>query len=160
MVRVPEAQSDRYWARGSRATYTWFQNHIVRVPKACQTTVMRGKAKLRTYNLKKTSPLQSRSQAVVCVSTPRMYPRSEYFLVSIIFRLRCHSDSSAMCEIVEMVCQIDWSMWIFFLISAYEQHWSRKNNQKMSENFLCTQNPHLQRREVKLSTLVSYFMKF
>ena len=27
------------------------------------------------------SPLQCRSQAVVCVSTPRMYPRSGYFLV-------------------------------------------------------------------------------
>ena len=31
--------------------------------------------------LKKTSTPQSRSQAVVCVSTPRMYPRSGYFLV-------------------------------------------------------------------------------
>ena len=41
---------------------------------------MRGKAKLRIYNLKKTSPPQSRSQAVVCVSPPRMYPRSGYFL--------------------------------------------------------------------------------
>ena len=29
------------------------------------------------------SPLQCRSQAVVCVSTPRMYPRSGYFLVNI-----------------------------------------------------------------------------
>ena len=38
-------------------------------------------AKLRIYNLKKTSLPQSRSQAVVCVSTPRMYPRSGYFLV-------------------------------------------------------------------------------
>ena len=26
------------------------------------------------YNLKETSPPQSQSQAVVCVSTPRMYP--------------------------------------------------------------------------------------
>ena len=32
--------------------------------------------------LKKTSPHQSRSQAVVCVSTLRMYPRSGYFLVT------------------------------------------------------------------------------
>ena len=76
MVRVPEAQSDRYWARQSQATCAWFQNHIVRVPKACQTAAMRGEAKLRTYNLKKTLPPQSWSQAVVCVSTPRMYPRS------------------------------------------------------------------------------------
>ena len=28
------------------------------------------------------SPPQSRSKAVVCVSTPRMYPRSGYFLVN------------------------------------------------------------------------------
>ena len=28
------------------------------------------------------SPPQSRSQAVVCVSTPRMYPQSGYFLVN------------------------------------------------------------------------------
>ena len=38
-------------------------------------------AELRIYNLKKTSPPQSRSQAVVCVSTPGMYLRSGYFLV-------------------------------------------------------------------------------
>ena len=30
---------------------------------------------------KKPSPTQSQSQAVVCVSTPRKYPRSGYFLV-------------------------------------------------------------------------------
>ena len=30
----PEAKSDCCWARGSRATYTQFQNHMVRVPKA------------------------------------------------------------------------------------------------------------------------------
>ena len=33
-------------------------------------------------NLKKTSPLQSQSKAVVYVSTPRMYLRSGYFLVN------------------------------------------------------------------------------
>ena len=71
--------------------------------KASQTTAERGEVELRIldfkntwsdfqnntvaeyiqrlYNLKETSPPQSRSQAVVCVSTPRMYPRSGYFLV-------------------------------------------------------------------------------
>ena len=49
--------------------------------KPYQTAAARGEAELRIYNLKKTSPTQSRSQAVVCVSTPRMYPRSGYFLV-------------------------------------------------------------------------------
>ena len=49
--------------------------------KPCQTAAMQGEAELGTYNLKKTSPPQSWSQAVVCASTPRMYPRSRYFLV-------------------------------------------------------------------------------
>ena len=83
LVKVSEAHSDPYWARQSRATYlyTRFRNYIVRVPKACQTAVMWGEAELRTYNLIKTSPPQIRFQAAVCVSTPRMYPRSAYFLV-------------------------------------------------------------------------------
>ena len=42
---------------------------------------MRGEAELRIYNLKKISPPQTWSQVVVCVSTPRKYPRSGYFLV-------------------------------------------------------------------------------
>ena len=50
--------------------------------KSCQTAATRGKAKLRIYNLKRTSPPQSWSQVVVYVSTPRMYPRSGYFLVN------------------------------------------------------------------------------
>ena len=49
--------------------------------KPCQTAAMRGEAQLRIHNLKETSPPQNRSQAVVCVRTPRMYPRSGYFLV-------------------------------------------------------------------------------
>ena len=36
------------------------------------------------------SPTQSRSKAVVCVSTPRMYPRSGYFLVFAIMRQSYH----------------------------------------------------------------------
>ena len=47
----------------------------------CQTAAPRGEAELRIYNLKKRSPPQRRSKAVVCVRTPRMYPRSGYFLV-------------------------------------------------------------------------------
>ena len=50
--------------------------------KTCQTNVARGEAELRIYNLEKTSLPQSRSQAVVCVSTPRVYPCSGSFLVS------------------------------------------------------------------------------
>ena len=55
--------------------------------KPCQTAAAGGKFELRIYDLKKTSPTQSRSLAVVCVSTPRMYPRSGYFLVTTIRRV-------------------------------------------------------------------------
>ena len=81
MVRVPDAKSDCS-CRGeaevrilnSKTTWTEFQKHH-------QTVAMRGKAELGIHNLKKTSPPQSRSQAVVCVSTPRIYPPSGYFIV-------------------------------------------------------------------------------
>ena len=52
--------------RRSRGAYTQIQNHMVRV----------------------SSPPQSRSKAVVCVSTPRMYPRSGYFLLANNFELQ------------------------------------------------------------------------
>ena len=57
-----------------KATWSEFQ-------KASQTATEQGNAELGILNFKKTSSLQSRSHAVVCVSTPRMYPRSGYFLV-------------------------------------------------------------------------------
>ena len=43
-----------------------------------QNTLAEAKPK---YMFRVSSPPQSRSKAVVCVSTPRMYPRSGYFLV-------------------------------------------------------------------------------
>ena len=67
-----------------------------------QTAAGRGEAELRIFDFKTTwsefqipsqntlaeaiyfrvsSPPQSQSKVVVCVSTPRMYPRSGYFLV-------------------------------------------------------------------------------
>ena len=107
MVRVSEDKSDCSWARRSWIMYTLFQIYIVEFKKPSQTATERGKAELRIldfkntwsdfqnttaaewsqaeprlYNLKETSPLLSWSQAVVCVSTPRMYPRSGYFLVT------------------------------------------------------------------------------
>ena len=51
--------------------------------KANQTATKQGNAE-RISNQNICSPPQSRSQAVVCVSTPRKYPRSGYFLVYII----------------------------------------------------------------------------
>ena len=70
MVRVPEASQ----IATIKTTCAQFQ-------QPSPTAATRGEAELRIYNLKKISPPQSRSQAVVCVSTPRKYPRSGYFLV-------------------------------------------------------------------------------
>ena len=50
--------------------------------KASRTDTKGGNAELHILNFKETSPLQSLSQAVVCASTPRMYPQSRYFLVT------------------------------------------------------------------------------
>ena len=98
--------------RQSQGAYTQFQNHMVRVSgaksdcsrwgkamvhilhfkttwsefqKANQTATEQGNAE-RISNQNVCSPPQSRSQAVVCVSTPRKYPRSGYFLVRTIFK--------------------------------------------------------------------------
>ena len=73
---------------------TWSEFH-----KPSQTAATRGEAELcildlkttwsdfqkpyqTAVNLKKPSPPQSWSQAVVYISTPRVYPRSGYFLVN------------------------------------------------------------------------------
>ena len=61
-----------------------------RVTKILSHPAVLGEAKpsyvyliLKTH-FRVSSPPQSRSQAVVCVSTPRKYPRSGYFLVNLI----------------------------------------------------------------------------
>ena len=54
---------------------------------AAAAAALLGKAKpnyVYTTQFRVSLPLQSRSQAVVCVSTPRKYPRSGYFLVKYI----------------------------------------------------------------------------
>ena len=51
------------------------------------TAATRGEAEICICNLKKTSPSQCWSQAVVCISTPRMYPRIGYFLAKTILTL-------------------------------------------------------------------------
>ena len=68
-----EAKSRYIHILNFKTTWSEFQ-------RASQTAVRRGEAELRTYNLKKTSPPQSQSQAVVCVSTPRKYPLRGYIL--------------------------------------------------------------------------------
>ena len=67
-ILKPHGQSSRCQVRlllpkQSQGAYTQFENHMVRV----------------------SSLPQSLSKAVVCVSTPRMYPCSGYFLVVNIF---------------------------------------------------------------------------
>ena len=54
---------------------------------ATKITSFLGKAKpsyVYSTQFRVSSPLQSRSKAVVCASTPRKYPRSGYFLVTYI----------------------------------------------------------------------------
>ena len=51
---------------------------------ATKTTAFLGKAKpsyICSTQFRVSLPLQIQSKAVVCASTPRKYPRSEYFLV-------------------------------------------------------------------------------
>ena len=74
-------QSDRCCRGKAELRILNFKTTWSEFQRPCQTATERGEAELGIYNLKKTSPPQSRSQAVVCVSTPRMYPRSGYFLV-------------------------------------------------------------------------------
>ena len=65
----------------SQGTYTRFQNHMVRVPKALSDCCCARRSQAKYIQSLKKSPTQSRSKAVVCVSTPRMYLRNPYFLV-------------------------------------------------------------------------------
>ena len=81
-------QSDRCRRGEAEVCILNFKTTWSKFQKPCQTAVMRGEAELHTYNLKKISLPQSRSEAVVCVSTPRMYPRSGYFLVKYIFNFQ------------------------------------------------------------------------
>ena len=83
MVIDPDVELDRHpWGKAwlcilnFKTTYSQFE-------QPSPTAVMRGEAELHICNLKKTSP----PQTVVCVSSPRMYGRSGYFLVSMIFFL-------------------------------------------------------------------------
>ena len=74
MVRVPDAKSDCFCRGEAEVRILNFKTTWSEFQKASQTATKRGNAELPILNFKETSPLQSRSQAVVCVSTPRMYP--------------------------------------------------------------------------------------
>ena len=77
----PGSTSHPSWTAPAEVRILDFQTTLSEFQAQSQTAAARGEAKLRIYNLKKTSPTQSWSQAVVCVSTPRIYPCSRYFLV-------------------------------------------------------------------------------
>ena len=58
--------------------------HATAAAAATKTSAFLGEAKpsyVYSTQFRVSSPLQSRSKAVVCASTPRKYPRSGYFLV-------------------------------------------------------------------------------
>ena len=74
-------QSDRCHRGEAEVHILDFETTWSEIQKPYQTAAAQGIAELCIYNFKKTSPTQSQSQAVVCVSTPRMYPHSGYFLV-------------------------------------------------------------------------------
>ena len=85
MVRVPEAKSDcsrRGAAEVPIINYktTWSEFQIPS-PSSPAEAKLRYVYSILKPHVRVPSPPQSQSQAVVCVSTPRKYPRSGYFLV-------------------------------------------------------------------------------
>ena len=75
----------RYTLRDASATATANAAAAAAAAAAATAAALLGEAKpsyVYTTQFRVSSPLQSRSQAVVCVSTPRKYPRSGYFLVT------------------------------------------------------------------------------
>ena len=74
-------QSDRCRRGEAKVRILDFKTTWSEFQKANQTATEQGNAE-RISNQNVCSPPQSRSQAVVCVSTPRKYPRSGYFLVA------------------------------------------------------------------------------
>ena len=87
MVRVPDTKSDCSCRGEAEVRILDFKTTWLEFKKPCQTAAVQGKAEQLIYNLKNTSSTQSRSQAVVCVSTTRMYLRSGYILVTFIYSL-------------------------------------------------------------------------
>ena len=111
MVRVPDAKSDcscRGEAEVSILNFktTWSEFQIpsptasTEAKPRCLYSILKPHGQSSRYQVRilllgqitiphfrVSSPPQSRSKAVVCVSTPRMYPRSGYFLVCTIFEL-------------------------------------------------------------------------
>ena len=80
-------QSDRCRRGEAEVRILDFKTTWSEFQKANQTATEQGNAE-RISNQNVCSPPQSRSQAVVCISTPRKYPRSGHFLV--LFNTLCN----------------------------------------------------------------------
>ena len=92
MVRVPEAKFNATKQGKAKLRVLDFKTIWSKFQKPYQTAVRQCKAERSIFNLKETSPPQSWSQAVVCVSTTRRDPRSGYFLVSKLKRFSTFCD--------------------------------------------------------------------
>ena len=78
MVRLPDAKSDCSRRGEAEVRILNFKTTWSEFQIPSQNTLAEAKPK---YMFRVSSPPQSQSKAVVCVSTPRMYPVSGYFLV-------------------------------------------------------------------------------
>ena len=78
----------------------------------------RGEAELRIYNLKATLPPQNRSQAVVCVSTPRLHQCSGYCLV-ISYFIKTHLFWSFQTTIL-IISIVSWFLRIVFVVGVVQ----------------------------------------
>ena len=72
-------QSDRYRQGKAKVRILDFKTTWLELKKPSLTAAAQGEVEQHIYN--KILPTKSLSQAVLCVSTPRMYPCSGYFLV-------------------------------------------------------------------------------
>ena len=79
MVRGPGAKSDCSRQGEAKVRILNFKNTWSEFQKPNQNTLAKAKSR---YMFRVSTPPQSWSKAVECVSTPRMYPRSGYFLVT------------------------------------------------------------------------------
>ena len=74
------------WTKLSSSLWPWLYPSTIPNPKSQLwiLTLFKYKSSLTLWNKGEWKPPQNRSKAVVCVSTPRMYPRSGYFLVYVL----------------------------------------------------------------------------
>ena len=89
-------QSDRCRRGEAEVRILDFKTTWSEFQKANQTATEQGNAE-RISNQNVCSPPQIRSQAVVCISTPRKYPRSGYFLVTYCIQMTSQAHFHSKC---------------------------------------------------------------